>query len=150
MKSLILLLYMTYHFLFVPQVRMNDCGTSSMLMVARHYERGFDRSTGEWQYEITEGKDRALHFTEVVWYLEQEYGILLNISYSWDDLYEAQSNGDPTIILIRNKAHYAVLHEWVLFDPRDGIQKYTPIEFWENVFVENNGVLFVVKEVYER
>lgn len=130
MNWLFLMLLSTQAF-FVPQVRLNDCGTASMLMVARHYEQGMEMGSRELQDQITDGEDRALHFTELVWYSEQMFGVELQITYTVNDLIEEQREGEPVIFLLKDEVHYVVMHEFNIYDPQKGVTSWEGTPYYD-------------------
>jgi len=117
-RSLILTL------MLVLQGHLNDCGVASVMMVANYYRLETPYETPEeWHYAITDGKDRALHITEIVWML-RDLGLEVEYTYSFEDVKDALAFGKyPMIFLDRRHAHYVVLWKGTVLDPKTGVRK---------------------------
>jgi len=140
-------LLMVLLMMFTPQTHLNDCGVASMLMVAEYYDIDTqDITSADLHYQITDGKDRALHITEVVLQL-REWGIQTEYTYSHVDISRALVDGDyPMIYLLEDRAHFIVLYNGYMLDPREGITRLTMREFINEY---NTGVGLLIEEVYK-
>lgn len=115
--------------MFTPQQHINDCGVASIHMVAKFYNMDVNITSGEQHYLITKNIDRALHITEVI-ILLREYGFDPQYTYSRVDISKALVDGEyPMIYLLEDRAHFVVLYNGFMLDPRNGIQALTMQQF---------------------
>lgn len=125
MKYLLFVLLM----IFTPQQHLNDCGVASVHMVAKYYSLPVEQTSGEVHYEVTGDQDRALHITEVILLL-REYGFEPEYTYARSDIEKALVDGEfPMIYLLEDRAHFVVLWNGFLLDPKGKVIPLTMNQF---------------------
>ena len=148
----ILLLIILSMIVYTPQQNLNDCGPASVLMIAKveNLETPFDEPAA-WHFAVTEGEDRALHITELVWML-RDIGVETEYTCSLEDIRSAlEGTTSPMIFLDRDNVHFIVLWSGYALDPRAGMFEVTMEDFLKAYTVDpDHGVGLLITDIDRR